>query len=150
MQIARYRAARSVIALDGSALHLAAFVLPRNARVTMILRRSRANASDYIRQYKSFLGITPAVIDVIRHDWVAGAAGRADFRSIGELDLARLFDTFKAMGLAPQNFRPDLPDVDELRAMLQNFEARRGEPFRILGAQEVNPEAQAEDQNEAA
>ena len=70
--------------------------------------------------------------------------------AVGELDLARLFDTFKAMGLAPQNFRPDLPDVDELRAMLQNFEARRGEPFRILGAQEVHPEAQAEDQNEAA
>ena len=144
VQIARYRAARSVIALDGSALHLAAFVLPREARVTMILRRSRANATDYIRQYKSFLGITPAVVDVIRHDWVAGAADRADFRSIGELDLPRLFATLKAMGLAPQNFRPDLPDVDELRVLLQSFQDRRGAPFRILGQDETHPEAQVE------
>ena len=51
----------------------------------MILRRSRANATDYIRQYKAFLGITPAVIDVIRHDWVAGSADRADFRAIGRI-----------------------------------------------------------------
>ena len=141
-QIARYRAARCVIALDGSALHLAAYVLPPEARVTMILRRSRANATDYIRQYKSFLGITPAVIDVIRHDWVAGAADRADFRSIGELDLAHLFDTLKAMGLVPQSFRPDLPDADDLRAMLHAVQDRRGEPFRILGAREIHPEAQ--------
>ena len=150
VQIARYRAAKSVIALDGSALHLAAFVLPREARVTMILRRSRANATDYIRQYKSFLGITPAVVDVIRHDWVGGDAGRADFRSIGELDLTRLFTTFKAMGLIPQTFRPDLPDAGELRAMLQSFQDRRGEPFRVLGAQEIHPEARIETQDEAA
>jgi hypothetical protein len=150
VQIARYRAARSVIALDGSALHLAAFVLPRDAKVTMILRRSRANATDYIRQYKSFLGITPAVIDVIRHDWIAGDAGRADFRSIGELDLPHLFDTLKAMGLIAQNFRPDLPDIAELRAMLQSFQQRRGAPFRILGAQETHPEAQNQARNEAA
>lgn len=140
-QIARYRAARSVIALDGSALHLAAFVLPRKARVTMILRRSRANASDYIRQYKSFLGITPAVVDVIRHDWVAGQADRADFRSVGELDFPRLFDTLKAMRLVPQNFRPDLPGDNQLRAMLAALQDRRGEAFRILGQAEPHPEA---------
>jgi hypothetical protein len=134
VQIARYRAAKSVIALDGSALHLAAYVLPQGARVTMILRRSRANATDYIRQYKSFLGITPAVVDVIRHDWIAGDAGRADFRSVGELDLPRLFDTFKTMGLIPRDFSPDLPDAHQLRAMLQSLRDRRGEPFRILGS----------------
>ena len=149
-RLSGYRAAKSVTALDGSALHLAAFVLPRDARVTMILRRSRANAGDYIRQYKSFLGITPAVVDMIRHDWVAGNAGRADFRSVGELDLPRLFAAFKAMGLIPQGFRPDLPGAEALRAQFHSLQDRRRAPFRILGADADLPKAQSETQDKAA
>ncbi len=143
-QIARYRAAKTVVALDGSALHLAAYVLPPQARVAMILRRSRANAADYILQYKSFLGITPSVIDVIRHDWVAGTANRADFRSVGELDFPRLFRCLKDLDLIPRGFRPDLPDRQSLQAMLAQLQDRRGEPFRILGKGEVHPDTQSE------
>lgn len=149
-QIARYRAAKTVVALDGSALHLAAYLLPRQARVAMILRRSRANAGDYIRQYQSFLGITPRVIDVIRHDWVAGDVARVDFRSIGELDFPALFRTLAADGFLPADFRPDLPSVADLRAMLASYEDRRGAPFRVLGQGELHPEARADATEDAA
>src|SRR5690606_35627158 len=80
VQIARYKAAKTVVALDGSALHLAAFVMPRGSRVAMIKRRSSANVSDYLRQFRSFLAVVPDVIDVIRHDWIAGEIGRASCR----------------------------------------------------------------------
>ena len=53
----------------------------------------------------------------------------------------RLFETLKAMRLVPQDFRPDLPGVAELHRLLQGFQDRRGEPFRILGKSEVHPEA---------
>jgi capsular polysaccharide biosynthesis protein len=149
-QIARYRAARTVVALDGSALHLAAYLLPREARIAMILRRSRANAADYIRQYRGFLGITPHVIDVIRHDWVAAGAARVDFRSIGELDFPALFRALADQGFLPSGFRPDLPCVEDLRAMLASYEDRRGAPFRILAAGEQHPEAGTDATKDAA
>jgi hypothetical protein len=118
--------------------------VPRGAKVTMILRRSKANASDYIRQYKAFAGITPAVIDVITRDWVAGAAGRVDFRSVGEIDFLRLFQTLTAMGLVPDDFRPDLPDLGEVQAMLEACQERRGEAFRALTIGETHPAAAEE------
>ena len=128
--------ARQIVALDGSALHLAAYVFRPGGRVAMILRRSRANVADYDLQFRSFCGVKPDVIDAIRHDWVAGEAARVDFRSVGERDFAALFDRLKALGHVPPNFRPDLPSEAERRAMLEAFQDRRGQPFRILGAGE--------------
>ena len=94
------------MALDGSALHLAAFVLNPAAKVAMVLRRSSANVVDYMTQYQGFAGIQPQVINVIQRDWVSGDASRADFRSVGELDLAALFDQLKALGHLEPNFIP--------------------------------------------
>lgn len=136
VQIARYKAARQILALDGSALHLAAYVMEKGGRVGMILRRSKANTADYDLQFRSFCAIRPDVIDVIRHDWVAGEASRVDFRSVGEVDFKALFERLKALGYIPDDFRPDLPSEADLHAMLESFEDARGAPFRLLGAGE--------------
>lgn len=130
VQIARYKAATDVIALDGSALHLAAYVLQSNARVAMILRRSRANAADYVLQFKSFCGITPQIIDVITRDWVAGDISRIDHRSIGEIDFAQLFGWLKGLGMIPANFRAILPDPAIIKSTLDSYEDKRGAEFR--------------------
>lgn len=140
VQIARYKAARQIVALDGSALHLAAYVVPRGARVAMIKRRSKANVADYLLQFRSFCGIDVDVIDVIRTDWVAGEMERSDYRSIGEIDFAALFDRLKACGQVPPDFRPDLPDAAEVRAMLASYEDKRGAPFRALKSGETHPD----------
>lgn len=132
VQIARYKAARQIIALDGSALHLAAYVMPPRGRLAMILRRSKANSADYELQFRNFCDIAPDVIDVIRYDWVAGEAGRVDFRSVGEIDFAALFDRLKVLGYVPQDFQPDLPSETEIHSMLESFEDRRGAAFRPL------------------
>ena len=56
-QIARYRAARVIVGPDGSAFHLAAFAMPRGARVGLIQRRTRQPVFDAIaRQITSFAG----------------------------------------------------------------------------------------------
>lgn len=133
VQLARYKAARQIVALDGSALHLAAYVFRPGGRVAMILRRSRANVGDYDLQFRSFCGVKPDVIDAIRHDWVAGEAARVDFRSVGELDFRMLFDRLKALGHVPQDFHPELPTTAEVRTMLEAFQDKRGQPFRLLG-----------------
>ena len=139
VQIARYKAARVIVALDGSALHLAAYVLQPGATVAMILRRSKANVGDYDRQFRSFCGVVPQIVDVIRHDWVAGDATRVDFRSVGEIDFSALFDRLKILGLVPPDFHPDLPTQTDIAAMLAGYEDKRGAPFRRLGANETLP-----------
>ncbi len=143
VQIARYKAAKLVVALDGSALHLAAYVLPPQARVAMILRRSGANVADYLLQYQSFLGITPEVINVIRNDWISGDSTRADYRSVGELDFAALFARLKSLGYLPPRFRPDLPAPSAIRAQLHDQGARRGQEFRALSKGEPHPDEDA-------
>ena len=132
VQVARYRAAERIVALDGSALHLAAFVTDPGTRVAMILRRSRANAGDYRLQFRSFCGVEPDVIDVIRTDWVSGEADRVDFRSVGEVDFAALFKALAEGGYVAKSFRPKLPKAADVQAMLADFMARRGGDMRPL------------------
>ncbi|MGL6210411.1 MAG: glycosyltransferase family 61 protein [Paracoccaceae bacterium] len=143
VQIARYRAARRIVALDGSALHLAAYVVAPETRVTMILRRSKANTADYTLQFQSFAGITPQIIDVIRTDWVSADANRSDFQSVGEIDFAALFALLKSLGHLPQDFRPDLPTDAEIAAQLAEYSTKRGKPFRPLTPGERHPEDEA-------
>jgi hypothetical protein len=130
VQIARYKAARRVVALDGSALHLAAFFLPPGARVAIIQRRSRANVDDYRLQFRSFCAIDPVVIDAIRRDWVSADEGRIDYRSVGELDFVALFGRLAEAGMVAPEVRPDLPDAADLAAMLDDLAGRRGAVFR--------------------
>lgn len=133
VQIARYRAAQRIVALDGSALHLAAYVADPGTRVAMILRRSKANVADYQLQFRSFCGVEPDVIDAIRTDWVSAESTRVDFRSVGELDFARLFKALSASGYLTRSFRPDLPSKDEIATLLEDFSQRRGGQMRPLG-----------------
>jgi hypothetical protein len=118
------------VALDGSALHLAAYVLSPQARVAIILRRTSANVADYLLQYRSFLGITPDVIDVIRCDWISGDNTRADFRSVGELDFSALFGQLAALGHLPEGFRAELPSPKEIAAIMDIQSGRRGDILR--------------------
>ena len=144
VQIARYKAAKLVVALDGSALHLAAYVLPTDAKVAMILRRSSANVADYMLQYQSFKGIVPQVINVIRRDWISGDSTRADFRSVGELDFAALFERLKALGHLPRRFKPEVPSEAEVLALLTAQGDKRGDAFRALTKGELHPDEAVE------
>lgn len=140
VQLARYRAAREIIALDGSALHLTAYVMSPDARIAMIKRRSNANINDYLRQYRSFCNVEIDIIDAIRFDWVSETATRSDFQSIGELNFTEVFDNLKALGYVPQDFRPEIPTEEELHAMLEEFQDRRNQPLRPLRQGEKHPD----------
>ncbi|MES2846229.1 MAG: glycosyltransferase 61 family protein [Pseudomonadota bacterium] len=137
VQIARYKAARTILALDGSALHLAAYVLAPGAKVGIILRRSKANVADYALQYRSFCGVDPQVFDVIRHDWVSDDASRVDYRSVGEIDFSALFKALKAKGYVPARFAAKLPTKAAVMAMRADFGDRRGHTLRTLRAGEI-------------
>ena len=105
-QIATYRAARQIVALDGSALHLAAFVCGAEQAIAMVRRRSSSMSNAIAIHLKSFTGRAPLVIDAIRADWVPSRRKRVDRFSMGELDLPALFAALQGGGFLRPRAKP--------------------------------------------
>ena len=125
-QLARYRAARQLVALDGSALHMAAYALEPGARVGMILRRHSNLLDGLAQQIALFAQAEVTQIDALQASWVDKDAKRVDFRSVGELDFAPLFDQLAQSGFIASPKQVPCPDVAaEVRA------TRRGEMRRV-------------------
>jgi len=122
-QIARYKGARQIVALDGSALHLAAMSGARGQRVAVIKRRDSHASDSIITHLASFLGIAPDVIDVIRQDWVRSDRKRADRFSIGELDFAALGRALTAAGYVEGGDGWLSPTPVEVQAAIRDVEA---------------------------
>lgn len=96
-QLARYKAAKKVVASEGSALHLFAFVGRADQAVALIPRR-RSRATMYIiRHLQSFTGARPTVLKVLREVWQPTASKRRRL-SIGEPDLPLLQEKLRAAG----------------------------------------------------
>ncbi|MCB6176733.1 glycosyltransferase family 61 protein [Rhodobacter sp. Har01] len=123
-QIARYKAGRQIVALDGSALHLLAMAGARDQQVAVIKRRDSHASDSIIQHLTSFLGNRPQVIDVIRQDWVRSDRKRADRFSIGELDFAALGQALAAAGFVPQGTAWASLTEAEARAAIREAEAR--------------------------
>jgi hypothetical protein len=122
-QIARYKAARQIVALDGSALHLAAMSGARDQQVAVIKRRDSQASDSIVTHLAAFLGIRPDVIDVIRRDWVRSDRKRADRFSIGELDFAALGLALGRAGYVERGESwPELTE-DEAQAAIRGVEA---------------------------
>lgn len=87
-QIARYKAARYVIAADGSSLHLFAMVGRPEQRVAIIQRRL-SGANDWLAvNVASFCQSEPLSIDALVMEWVPHFKQKSSRESIGELDYA--------------------------------------------------------------
>ncbi|MEL6452936.1 MAG: glycosyltransferase 61 family protein [Pseudomonadota bacterium] len=64
IQLGVMRAARQIVGADGSAFHLAAMAMRRDARAAIFLRRNRPEMLAYLSwQMQGFAGVTPTCID---------------------------------------------------------------------------------------
>ena len=133
VQLAKYKAARRIVALDGSALHLVPFILPEGGKTAIIKRRSSANVGDYQTQFKAFCGVDLDVIDTLKQNWVFNRKGRVDFRAVGELDFAATFQALAKRGYIPMDFSPNLPSEDELDAFRGSATKQRDGKLYCLG-----------------
>lgn len=87
VQVARYRAARQVVATDGSALHLLAMAMPEDQRVAIVARR-RSSAVDLLaRHVDGFTGTTPLVITALHRSWFPEGRRKVKRLALGELSL---------------------------------------------------------------
>jgi hypothetical protein len=117
-QIARYKAARQVVALDGSALHLFAMVGRSDQQVAMIKRRISNGSNGIIRHLAAFTGREPLVVDAISRQWVRSDRRGADNFSFAELDFAKLGAELCAAGfIAPDIIWPRMSEDEALVAV---------------------------------
>jgi FkbM family methyltransferase len=89
VQVARYKAAREIIAAEGSAIHFFGMVARPHQRVAMIIRRQSSATTQINQHLRSFAGIDPLNLDALRRTWARPNQPRARL-SLGELDLPRL------------------------------------------------------------
>jgi Glycosyltransferase 61 len=123
-QLERYAAARMIIGLDGSALHMAAYALRPEARVAMIARRRSAILPRLADQLRGFSGATVDIVDCLTACWVKEGGTRIDYASIGELDMAALFQRLVDLGF----IRDGLPGMAEVAAGGPVLDLRGGPP----------------------
>ena len=90
IQIARYKAAKQVIAADGSAVHLYAMVGRPDQQIAMILRRESGASQQLVTNVQAFCKCDPLVIHALRTEWLPIAKQRSGRESYGELDHQRV------------------------------------------------------------
>ena len=96
-QLARYKAARQVVALDGSALHLCAMVARRPQQVAVLLRRRAVSSRALLAHLEKFMGAPPHVVSVFSGE--EKVAGKKAW--ITDLDFAAMGAALHAGGFLP-------------------------------------------------
>ncbi|SHI87118.1 glycosyltransferase 61 family protein [Wenxinia saemankumensis] len=129
-QIAAYRAARDVIAVDCSPLHLLALVGNSDQRVGVIARRDGRLDEIFARQIRAFQGAEATAIDTLRHNWIEDHASRPSRTSWGEIDFPALGRALNAAGLIAGGLDWSRPDEDEVTAEIARISQASGIAFK--------------------
>ena len=124
-QIAAYKAARKIIAAEGSALHLLAMVAKPSQQVAIVVRRPSSATRGLEQHLQSFAGITPVTLHHLTRSWKP--LGKAKSRLwMGELDMPALqADLAQAGFIKKRGPRWAELDPEEVRARL-------GDKFEVV------------------
>ncbi|WP_417206638.1 FkbM family methyltransferase [Antarctobacter sp.] len=116
-QVARYKAARQIVAAEGSALHFLAFAARPDQQVAMVLRR-RSGATQHISAHlESFSGRAPLWVETLRRAWMPAGQVRKRL-AIGEPDFAAVQAALVGAGFVAPGPVWEQPGEDEVRALL--------------------------------
>ncbi|TRW98629.1 glycosyltransferase family 61 protein [Paracoccus sp. M683] len=112
-QVAQYKAARHIVSVDCSPLHLVGFVGNADQKVAIIKRRSIELIPYFVEQLTLFQGIDAFEVDVLVDDWLPHPDRRPGRRSCGEISFSGLHDALAAKGMVSggQPWR-DLTDAE--------------------------------------
>lgn len=131
-QIAQYKAARDIISVDCSPLHLVGYVGNADQRIAILTRRSMDIARSMVNQLRTFNDSDAFEVNALVRDWVPGKAHRAGRSSFGEIDFPRTYAALKAKGMiASETPWPALTD-EQRTADLARIEELHGIKFNAL------------------
>jgi hypothetical protein len=124
-QIKRYKAARLIVAAEGSALHLLAMVGRADQNVGIVPRRISGATRNIINHLESFTGRRPHLLQALNRTWMPKESARKHL-SVAELDFPHLQTLMEAGGFIANG--PAWPPVSEADALAEI----RSERFRRL------------------
>lgn len=131
-QVARYKAAKQIVAAEGSSLHFLAFVARPDQQVAMILRR-RSGATQHISTHlESFSGRAPLWIETLRRAWMPAGQVRKRL-AVGEPDFAAVQAALVGAGFVAPGPVWEQPGEDEVRALLGPDFELLDEGSRLVG-----------------
>lgn len=128
-QVAQYRVARRIVALDGSALHLAAMVMSPEAKVAIINRGPSMNIADYVRQFRAFSGIDPVQVEAIKGCWFPDGQRFVKREAQGHLDFPTLGAALAEAGFIRSATGWSDPPEAEMAARLAQLSESYGRPL---------------------
>lgn len=130
-QMAHYRAARRIISVDASPLHLAAYAAHPGQTFSIIKRRSTDAVEKIVSQIESFGESQVQVIDRLEADYTNGKFTRIGRSSWGEVDLELVGRDLKAAGMIDDDSEWRKLTDDELSAQLKELGEKTGSPYRL-------------------
>lgn len=132
-QIAHWKAARRIVSLDGSALHLAAMLVAPEARVAILNRGPSHNIEDYLLQFRAFAGIAPTRIDAVAGYYHPEGRRVVKRETHAILDLPAIGAALAKAGFVPDAAGWTAFDPAEIARAAQDLAERIGSPLCRLG-----------------
>ncbi len=117
-QIARYKAAKRIVAAEGSALHLVAMVAKPKQKIAVIMRRNGKTNDPITTHLASFSGRPPLNVAAIRRRWMPASGGRAH-QGVAEIDLESAQQQLLAEGFVKDSAPWRSLTEDEARDTIQ-------------------------------
>lgn len=117
-QIATYKAAKQIIAAEGSSLHLLAMVAKPEQKVAIVVRRPSSATAQLEKHLHAFAGITPVTINQLARSWKPLGAAKPRLW-MGELDIPGLQTALRDAGFIQTKSKPwPALNKDEVAARL--------------------------------
>lgn len=98
-QIAAYRAARQIVGVDCSPLHLLALVGDKDQKTGIVARRDGDLDQYFARQIRAFQGAEATPMNFLTRNWIEADATRPSRTSWGEVDFTALHGALLNAGL---------------------------------------------------
>jgi capsular polysaccharide biosynthesis protein len=129
-QIAAYKAARCIISVDGSPLHMAALVGDKDQKIACIARRAGNLDKIFARQFKAFQGSEVTTISALVQDWIPVTDNRPSRVSFGEVDFAAMYDALRSGGFISSDTPWKALDDDSRADLLTDLETHQKVAFK--------------------
>ena len=129
-QIATYRAARQIIGVDCSPLHLLALVGDEAQKVAILARRDGDLDQIFARQIRAFQGAEAVALNHLRRNWIEAHGNRPSRTSWGELDYPALRESLMAAGMITGTQDWAEPTEAELEDELARIAKGAGHAFK--------------------
>ena len=104
-QVKTYKAAKQIIAAEGSSLHLLAMVARSDQQVAIVVRRPSSATRQLEKHLSAFAGVTPLSINQLARSWKPLGAAKPRLW-MGELDMPGLQTELKTAGFVSAKAKP--------------------------------------------